>query len=64
VLHEGSNYISPYYLLTAEKKTWEPIFKPLLNSSQWPMYEGLDYVPDVSMRKMRKGGGVEEEAYP
>jgi hypothetical protein len=33
------------------------IFKPLLNSSQWPMYEGLNYVPDMSMRKMRKGGG-------
>ena len=55
VLHEGSNYMSPYYSLSAEEKTWEARFEPLLDPSQWPLYEGLDYVPDVGTRKMRKG---------
>jgi hypothetical protein len=33
VLHEGSNYISPYYSLPAEEKTWEARFEPLLDPS-------------------------------
>jgi hypothetical protein len=52
VLHEGSNYMSPYYSLSAEEKIWEARFEPLLDPSQWPVYEGQDYVPDVAMRKM------------
>ena len=55
VLYEGSNYMSPYYLLSAEMKTWEPRFEPLLDPSQWPVYDGLNYVPDVGTRKMWKG---------
>jgi hypothetical protein len=55
MLHEGSNYMSPYYSLSAEEKTWEARFEPLLDPSQWSVYEGSDYVPDVVMRKMWKG---------
>jgi hypothetical protein len=55
VLHEGSNYMSPYYSLSAELKTWEPRFEPLLDPSQWPEYDGMYYVPDVIMQKIRKG---------
>jgi hypothetical protein len=55
VLHEGSKYMSLYYSLSAVEKTWEPRFEPLLDPSQWPLYDGLDYVSDVAMRKMRKG---------
>jgi hypothetical protein len=55
VLHEGSNKMSPYYSLAAEEKTWEVRFAPFLDPSQWPVYEGQDYVPDMAMRKMRKG---------
>jgi hypothetical protein len=55
VLHEGSNYISPYYSLAVELKTWEPRFEPLLNPSQWSEYDGMYYVPDVIMQKIRKG---------
>jgi hypothetical protein len=36
-------------------KTWEPRFEPLLDLSQWPVYDGLDYVSDVIMQKMQKG---------
>jgi hypothetical protein len=31
VLHEGSNYMSPYYSISVELKTWEPRFEPLLD---------------------------------
>jgi hypothetical protein len=34
VLHKGSNYMSPYYSLSAEFKIWEPRFEPLLDPSQ------------------------------
>jgi hypothetical protein len=47
--------MSPYYSLSAELKTWEPRFEPLLDPSQWPEYDGMYYVPDVIMRKIRKG---------
>jgi hypothetical protein len=33
VLHEGSNYMSPYYSLCAVEKTWEVRFDPLLDPS-------------------------------
>jgi hypothetical protein len=55
VLHEGSNYMSPYYSLSAAEKTWEPRFESLLDLSQWSLYDGLDYVSDVAMRKIQKG---------
>jgi hypothetical protein len=32
-LHEGSNYMSSYYSISAELKTWEPRFEPLLDLS-------------------------------
>jgi hypothetical protein len=54
VLHEESNYMSPYYSLCVEEKTWEVRFDPLLDPSQWLVYEGYDYVPDVAMQKMWK----------
>jgi hypothetical protein len=55
VLHEGSNYMSLYYSLSAEEKTWEPRFEPLLDPSQWPLYRRLNYVLVVAKRKMWKG---------
>jgi hypothetical protein len=33
VLHEGSNYMPPYYSLCAEEKTWEPRFEPFFDPS-------------------------------
>jgi hypothetical protein len=52
VLHEGINYMSLYYSVSTEEKTWEARFEPLLDPLQWPMYEGLNYVSDVVMQKM------------
>jgi hypothetical protein len=47
--------MSSYYSMSAELKTWEPRFEPLLDMSQWWEYGGMDYVPDVTLRKIRKG---------
>jgi hypothetical protein len=47
--------MSLYYSLFAEEKTWMARFVPLLDPSQWPVYGGQDYIPDVAMRKMQKG---------
>jgi hypothetical protein len=40
MLHEGSNYMFPYYSLCVEEKTWEARFEPFLDPSQWSVYEG------------------------
>jgi hypothetical protein len=55
VLLEESNYMPLYYTLFAELKTWESRFEPLLDPSQWLEYDGMYYVPDVIMQKIRKG---------
>jgi hypothetical protein len=55
VLHEGSNYMSPYYSISAELKTWEPRFEPLLDPLQWPVYNKMNYVPNVATQKIQKG---------
>jgi hypothetical protein len=47
--------MSPYYSMSTGLKTWEPRFEPLLDPSQWPEYDGMDYVPDVTLRKIWKG---------
>jgi hypothetical protein len=35
--------------------TWEPRFKHLLDPSQWLEYDGMYYILDVIMWKIRKG---------
>jgi hypothetical protein len=47
--------MSPYYSIYVKLKTWEPRFEPLLDPLECPVYDGLDYVSDVAMRKIRKG---------
>jgi hypothetical protein len=55
MLHEENNYMTLYYSLSVELKTWEPRFESLLDESQWLEYDGMYYVPDVIMQKIRKG---------
>jgi hypothetical protein len=55
LLRKGINYMSPYYSLSTEENTWNARFEPLLDLSQRLLYDGLDYVPDMATRKMRKG---------
>jgi hypothetical protein len=47
--------MSLYYSIYAELKTWEPRFEPLLDPSQWLVYDGMNYVPNLAMRKIQKG---------
>jgi hypothetical protein len=47
--------MSQYYSLSAKLKTWEPRFEPLLDPSQWPEYDGMYYIPNVIMQKIKKG---------
>jgi hypothetical protein len=47
--------MSLYYSLSSEEKIWTARFEHLLDPSQWPVYGGQDYVPDVAMQKMQKG---------
>jgi hypothetical protein len=54
MLHKGSNYMSPSYSISVKLKTWEPTFESLLDPSQWPVYDGLDCVPNVAMQKIQK----------
>jgi hypothetical protein len=46
------NVISHFNLGT---KTCEPRFEPLLDPSQWSLYDEPDCVPDMAMQKMQKG---------
>jgi hypothetical protein len=36
-------------------KTWESTFEPLLDASQWPDYNGDDYVPNCGLLKQKVG---------
>jgi hypothetical protein len=47
--------MSLYYSISTELKTLEPRFEPLLDPSQWLVYDRMDYVPEVAMQKIQKG---------
>jgi hypothetical protein len=47
--------MSPYYSMSAELKTWERRFEPLLDALQWPEYDGMGYVPNMTLQKIRNG---------
>jgi hypothetical protein len=36
-------------------KVWESSFKPYLDPTQWPLYYGLDFVPDLELVRTKKG---------
>jgi hypothetical protein len=55
--------MSPYYSISAELKTCEPRFEPLLDPSQWSEYDGMDYVPDVTMQKIQNGRHKKKQFY-
>lgn len=48
-------YMSPFYARENTLKVWESTFEPYLDPSQWPPYEGLEYVADVTLKKTGKG---------
>ena len=45
---KSPTYLSPYYARSNTINIWESSFEPYLDPSQWPEYNGLEYVPDAS----------------
>jgi hypothetical protein len=47
--------MSPLFFREHTIKIWESSFEPYLDPSQWPEYDGPEYVPLPSLKKMKKG---------
>jgi hypothetical protein len=48
-------YMSPLFFREHIIKISESSFEPYLDPSQWPEYDGPEYVPLPSLKKMKKG---------
>lgn len=53
--HESPMYMSPLYSREHTIKIWESSFEPYLDPSQWPPYEGLEYVPNSNLKRNNIG---------
>ena len=52
---EDLPYMSPLYLRSNTVSIWEMSFEPYLDPTQWPPYNGYDYVPHLDLMKVGKG---------
>jgi hypothetical protein len=52
---ENEKFMSPPYLMSNTLKVWVSTFEPYLDPTQWPLYYGLDYVPDPDLLWTKKG---------
>ena len=53
--YEDLPYMSPLYLCSNTVSIWEMSFEPYLDPTQWPPYNGYDYVPHPDLMKVGKG---------
>ena len=53
--YEDLPYMSPLYLCSNTVRIWEMSFEPYLDPTQWPPYNGYDYVPHPDLIKVGKG---------
>jgi hypothetical protein len=53
--YENAMYMSPLFFREHTIKIWESSFESYLDPSQWPEYDGPEYVPLPSLKKMKKG---------
>jgi hypothetical protein len=53
--YENAMYMSPLFYREHTIKIWESSFEPYLDPSQWPEYDGPEYVPLPSLKKLKKG---------
>jgi hypothetical protein len=53
--YENAMYMSPFFFREHTINIWESSFEPYLDPSQWPEYDGPEYVPLLSLKKMKKG---------
>ena len=47
--------MSPLYLRSNTVSIWEMSFEPYLDPTQWPPYNGYDYMPHLNLMKVGKG---------
>jgi hypothetical protein len=53
--YENAMYMSALFFREHTIKIWESSFELYLDPSQWPEYDGPEYVPLPSLKKMKKG---------
>lgn len=53
--YQAPPYMSHLYLNEYTMRIWESEFEPYLDPTQWPPYNGDDYVPDPNLMKRGKG---------
>ena len=53
--YKRASYLSPWYDRSHTLNVWESSFEPYLDPTQWPAYNGLDYVPNSGLLKDKKG---------
>jgi hypothetical protein len=53
--YENVMYMSPLFFREHTILIWESSFESYLDPSQWPEYDGTEYVPLPSLMKMKKG---------
>jgi len=53
--YEDLSYMSPLYLRSNTVSIWEMSFEPYLDPTQWPSYNGYDYVLHSDLIKVGKG---------
>ena len=53
--YEDLPYMSPLYFRSSTIGIWEMSFEPYLDPTQWPPYNGYDYVPHPDLMKVDKG---------
>jgi hypothetical protein len=53
--YENTMYMSLLFFREHIIKIWGSIFEPYLDPSEWPKYDGPEYVPLPSLKKMKKG---------
>jgi hypothetical protein len=52
--YKGPSYLSPWYERSNTLKVWESSFESYPDPTQWPDYNGLEYIPDSDLVKDKK----------
>ena len=53
--YHSEKYLSPIYAKSAVLRTWAARYEPILDPSEWPPFNGPDYVPNSSLKMTRVG---------
>jgi hypothetical protein len=50
-----TNFISPYYSVEFLFRTWSQVLHPIQDEDYWEPYEGPKYIPDESLKHVKRG---------